>query len=206
MLDAQRPPLDVRFIGNMAVAISDGATTLMTDFPYRSGYSVYMTYSPDEIRSSTKATLSLITHRHPDHWERALFDRTGWQVAGPNDVVAGIAAARQLAVTMPATFGAARIERIETPHADVGHYSYVVTWHGRRLYFSGDTESSDHLVALKGLDTAFVSPWLYRSVVSGGQRIDARQVVIYHHQAGETVAECRAGCVVPKQGETLQIR
>lgn len=104
------------------------------------------------------------------------------------------------------TFGAARIEAIETPHARIGHYSYVVTWHDRRLYFSGDTESKDHLVALKNLDVAFVSPWLYRSVLRASQRIDAKLIVIYHHEVGEAVPECAADCILPHQGETVHIR
>jgi hypothetical protein len=29
--------LEIRFIGNMAFSITDGKTTLLTDFPYRSG-------------------------------------------------------------------------------------------------------------------------------------------------------------------------
>jgi L-ascorbate metabolism protein UlaG (beta-lactamase superfamily) len=203
---AQRPALDARFIGNMAVAITDGTTTLISDFPYQSGYSRYMTYDPAEIRSTTTATLSLITHRHPDHWEPSLFAKTTWRVAGPDDVITGIVPARVVSLRSPAAFGAAQIETIQTPHAGVGHYSYVVTWHGRRLYFSGDTESPEHLIRLRNLDVAFVSPWLFRSVLKAGAKMDARQVVIYHHEAGEKVPQCAAGCSVPKQGETLAIR
>jgi L-ascorbate metabolism protein UlaG (beta-lactamase superfamily) len=100
--------------------------------------------------------------------------------------------------------GPLRIDAIETPHANIGHYSYVVEWHGRRLYFSGDTESPDHLIALKGLDVAFVSPWLYRAVLKTGARVDAKRVIIYHHMPGEAVPDCQAGCYLPKQGETLR--
>ena len=202
----QRPALDARFIGNMAFAITDGTTTIMSDFPYQSGYSRYMDYRPDAIRSTTQATLSLITHRHRDHWDRELFQKTGWNVAGPVDVVSMVPPARVVSLKPQGNFGAARIDAIETPHASIGHYSYVVTWHDRRLYFSGDTEDSTHLVALKNLDAAFVSPWLYRSVLRKSQRIDTKLIVIYHHEAGENVAECKADCVLPHQGETIQIR
>jgi L-ascorbate metabolism protein UlaG (beta-lactamase superfamily) len=201
----QRPALEARFIGNMAFAISDGAVTLFSDFPYESGYSRYMTYPSSEIRSSTPNTLSLITHRHGDHWTPTLFANTSWQVAGPADVVSTLPAARVLPLAPGATFGPLHIEPIKTPHANIGHFSYVVTWHGRRLYFSGDTESADHLMALANLDVAFVSPWLYRSVWKRAQRVDARLVVIYHHEAGQSVPECRERCVVPKQGDSLQI-
>ena len=198
-----RPSLDARFIGNMAFAITDGTVTLMSDFPYQSGYSVYMEYDAREIRSATEPTLSLITHPHRDHWEPALFARTGWKVAGPADVTASVDASRVVPLTRTGAFGPINIEAIETPHASIGHFSYIVTWHGRRLYFSGDTESPASLLASRNLDVAFVSPWQYNAALRQG-RIDAKRVVIYHHQQNERVAGCTGVCSVPKQGETLR--
>jgi len=200
----QRPVLEARFIGNMAFAITDGAVTVITDFPYQSGYSGYMTYDPAEIRSSTPSTLVLITHRHPDHWEPALFARTDWKVVGPRDVTAGIAAERVVPLSARIAFGPVQIEPLETPHARIGHYSYIVAWHGRRLYFSGDTESVDRLIATTDLDVAFISPWLYRSVIRRDARVQAKRIVIYHHHPGEKVPDCGQGCSVPRQGETLR--
>lgn len=147
----------------------------------------------------------MITHRHGDHWERSLWEKTTWQVAGPVDVLANVTAARIVPLSAGATFGTVQIEPIETPHASIGHYSYVLTWHGRRLYFSGDTDSVDHLAALKNLDVAFISPWLYRSALKRNVRIDARRIVIYHHESGETVPECQTNCVVPRQGDAIQL-
>jgi L-ascorbate metabolism protein UlaG (beta-lactamase superfamily) len=186
----------------MAVAITDGATTIISDFPYQSGYSGYMTYDPGEIKSQTSQTLALVTHRHADHWEAQLFAKTNWKVIGPADVTKGLPADRIVPVADRVTFGAAQIEPIETPHARIGHYSYLVTWNGRRLYFSGDTESTDRLLATKNIDVAFLSPWLYQAALKRGG-LAARRVVIYHHQAGQRVPECRQGCTVPQQGETL---
>jgi L-ascorbate metabolism protein UlaG (beta-lactamase superfamily) len=202
---SQRPPLDARFIGNMAFAISDGTTTLMTDFPYQSGYSVYNEYPPSEIRSATPTTLSLITHRHGDHWEPALFAKTGWQVAGPDDVIANAPAHRVVPLADSTDFGPIRIERLRTPHANIGHHSYVVNWHGKRMYFSGDTEATDSLMASRNLDVAFISPWVFRTVVKAGLKPDARRIVIYHHEASERVPECPARCTLPKQGDTIRI-
>lgn len=203
--DAQtRPTLEARFLGNMAFAISDGVTTLMSDFPYQSGYSRYMTYDSALIRSATASTLALITHRHADHWEPALFTATGWSVAGPADVTASIDPSRIVPLAGGGTFGAMRIDAIETLHASVGHYSYIVTWHGRRLYFSGDTESPASLLSARDLDVAFVSPWQYRAALRSGKPIDAKRIVIYHHEAGEQVAECGQGCTQPRQGDVLR--
>ena len=201
-----QPALEARFIGNMAWSITDGSFTLMSDFPYDSGaVSGYMTYDASaELRSPTPDTLSLITHRHADHWSPTLFAKTNWRVVAPGDVTAGVPAERVVPVSVRFPHGPLRIDTIATPHANIGHYSYVVTWHGRRLYFSGDTESPAHLIALGELDVAFVSPWLYRAVLKSGGRVDAKRVVIYHHQPGEAVPACGQGCYLPRQGETLR--
>jgi L-ascorbate metabolism protein UlaG (beta-lactamase superfamily) len=164
-----------------------------------------MTYPSTEIRSATASTLSLITHRHGDHWEPALFAKTSWNVAGPVDVIATAPAHRVVPLTGLTDFGPIRIEPLETPHARVRHYSYIVSWHGKRLYFSGDTESPASVLAATRLDAAFISPWIYRTVLAKGARLDARRIVIYHHEAGEQIDGCNAPCMVPRQGETIRI-
>ena len=201
-----RPPLQARFIGQMAFAITDGAVAVITDFPYQIGYADAPSYSPAELSGGSPQTLALITHRHLDHWEPALFARTNWKVAGPEDVTAGLPADRIVALAGTTTFGPVQIERIETLHARIGHYSYIVTWHGRRLHFSGDTQDARSLILARNLDVAFVSPWLYSTVMGLHRRIDAKRVVIYHHEAGQQIPGCDAGCVVPKQGDTILIQ
>ena len=197
------PELKARFIGQMAFDISDGTTTLMTDFPYQAGYVGAADFAPREIIGGTPQTLALITHKHPDHWEPSLFRHTKWKVLGPADATAVAPPERVVQLSQRVTFGSAVIEPLTTPHARIGHYSYLVTWHGRRLYFTGDTDNPDTLLATKDLDVAFVSPWLYESITKSGRRIDSRRVVIYHHSRGQQVAGCRDGCLVPQLGETL---
>ena len=137
----QRPPLQARFIGQMAFAITDGTVTVITDFPYQIGYADAPPYSPAELSAARPQTLALITHRHLITGSRRSLRRPTWKVAGPKDVTAGLPADRVVALAGPTTFGPLQIEPIETLHARIGHYSYIVTWHGRRLYFSGDTRS-----------------------------------------------------------------
>ena len=203
---SQAPPLQARFIGQMAFAISDGSTTLMTDFPYQVGYAGAPPFADGELRASTQPTLALITHRHLDHWEPALFAKTNWKVIAPADAMERIRTDRVVPFAKRMQFAAIVIEPIETPHHRIGHYSYIVTWHGKRLYFSGDTESPDSLLAATGLDAAFVSSWQYQAARRRGGRIDAKRVVIYHHQVGEQVPGCTGTCTVPRQGDTIEIR
>jgi L-ascorbate metabolism protein UlaG (beta-lactamase superfamily) len=203
----QRTPLQLqaRFIGQMAFSITDGSTTVISDFPYQIGYAGAPPFAPKELQGGTPSTLALITHKHADHWEPSLFAKTSWKVAGPKEVTAGLAAERVVALAGPAKFGPVLIEPIERPHAGVGHYSYIVTWLGKRLYFSGDTEETRSVLSAKNLDAAFVSPWLYNYVLKQSARIDAKRVVIYHHEAGQQIPGCAEGCIVPRQGETITI-
>ncbi len=203
-LSATEPaPLHATFIGNMAFAITDGKTTIYTDFPYESGYAGYMTYDFAAVPKAPGA-LCLVTHGHRDHFDAALFAKMDALLIAPPDVEKRVAADRTIAFAPQMTYRDVAIEALETPHAGIGHASYLVTWHGLRLYFTGDTDSVDQLVAMQGLDYAFVSPWLIERVADRKGRIDARQVVCYHHQTGEKVPAFQ-NRIVPRQGETLAL-
>jgi L-ascorbate metabolism protein UlaG (beta-lactamase superfamily) len=203
-LQAQTPALQLTFIGNQAVQISDGRRTLVSDFPYQSGYSRYMTYDRSKV-TFDREVIALITHRHLDHFEPAGPRGSGWEVVGPREVVQALPEGKPVSDGVMHV-GDIRIQPMRTPHANVEHYSYRVEWHGASFYFPGDTEDPKTLIAQRRLDIAFVTPWLWRKVQSTGARIDAKQIVIYHHEAGETVAGCTGTCKVPAQGERWTIR
>lgn len=195
--------LTATFIGNMAFAITDGETTLYTDFPYESGYSGYMTYDFDSVPKA-KDSLCLITHGHRDHFDAGLLAKTSCRVIAPADAAASLPADRVVPLAPRMSFRGIDIRPVETPHARVGHDSYLVTWHGARLYFTGDTESTDALLAQRNLDAAFVSPWLLDAVARANARIDAKRVVVYHHRSDESVFAA-PGRIVPRQGDTIRI-
>jgi L-ascorbate metabolism protein UlaG (beta-lactamase superfamily) len=194
--------LELRFIGNEAVAVSGRALTLVTDYPYRSGAFGYMRYDPTARPAGTSVVL-LITHRHADHFDSAAPRDPAWRILGPRELTARLDPSVALPLDTLVAVGPARIRPIATPHngGGVEHYSYLVEWEGRRLYFVGDTEDPVALLAQRGLDVAFVTPWLWRTVRMRGARIDAREIVIYHHKAGENVPECTSPCRIPGQGE-----
>ena len=200
---AQAPTLQLSFIGNQAVQISDGRRTLVSDFPYQSGYSRYMTYDRSKV-TFDREVIALITHRHLDHFEPKEPRGSGWQVVGPREVVQKLPDGKPVSDAVM-DVGDIRILPMRTPHADVEHYSYRVEWHGASFYFPGDTEDPKTLIEQRGLDIAFVTPWLWRKVQSSGARIDAKQIVIYHHEAGENIAGCTGTCRVPAQGERWSV-
>jgi len=186
----------------MAVHITDGTTALVTDFPYGGGYGGYMQWSPALVPKGPKP-LCLVTHSHRDHFLPALAAESCAQILGPKDVV-GAAKVPALALGTEVRQGPVVIRPVATPHASLEHYSYVVEWGGQRLYFTGDTDDTAALLAARGLDVAFVSPWLLRAVQRGGKRIDARRVVVYHHQDGEVVPPFQDR-IVPTQGQVLRL-
>ena len=182
--------LTVTFIGNMAFHITDGETALLSDFPYQSGAFGYMKYEMADV-PPIKDGLSLITHWHTDHWSLPLFAAMDTKLIAPDDVVAKIDdAARviKIAPGAPAAFRGMTIEAAKTIHRLApSHYSYIVTWHGKRLYFTGDTESPEYILDAKNIDVMFLSPWLIRTIERQKLSLDAKTLVVYHQKETEEI-------------------
>ncbi|MFN0177550.1 MAG: MBL fold metallo-hydrolase [Gemmatimonadales bacterium] len=202
-LHAQGPSLSpsIRFIGNEAFEITDGRTTILTDYPYQPGYSQYMSYDSSTVRPRGQVVV-LITHGHLDHFDRSRFVNPAWRIVGPREVTRTLAPERVIALDSVITVGPATIRPIRTPHAGLEHYAYVVEWGALRLYFPGDTEEPASLVAQRGLSHAFLTPWLWGRMGRQADRIPARFIVFYHHESGERVVGCPT-CWHPRQGEEL---
>ena len=192
------------FIGNEAWHISDGEYTVMTDFPYESGYSRYMTWEASGVPKVANPGRLLIvtTHQHRDHFASELMPglKPGG-VIGPTTVLAAAGSAG-LQPAADTRFGPIRVQAISTPHAGLEHYSHVISWNGVRIYLPGDTEETTSLTEARNLDVAFVTPWMLRTAERQGARIDARRVIVVHHEAGENVRPYR-GSIVPRQGQVF---
>jgi len=195
--------LTLQFIGNMAFSISDGKTTLYSDFPYESGAFGYMKYDLKKIKIPNNG-VCLITHAHRDHWASELFQPLNLKIIGPPDVLKGIDSSRVIPFAKEIQYEGIRIEPISTPHGNITHYSYVVTWHGVRMYFTGDTEELKTLLTIKDLDVAFISPWLAQSLTKNNQKVDAKRIIIYHHADGEKVIAPN-NSIVPNQSQIFEI-
>ena len=199
----QRPELTVTFVGNMAVHVTDGKSSFLTDFPYESGAFGYMDWQERLVPEDGPKALCIVTHAHRDHFEPDPASEYCARLLGPADATAGWGG-DVLPISDVVRLDGLAIRPIRTPHAGLEHYSYRVSWHGRELYFTGDTEDPSALLGQKGLDVAFVSPWLLDSVIEKEKRVDARQVVVYHHRPGTTDSPY-PGANVPTQGESWVI-
>ncbi len=197
------PALQAQFIGNMAFAITDGKTVLYSDFPYESGAFGYMTYDFAKVPKAPGG-LCLITHGHRDHFDATLFSKMDAKVIAPPKLAATLPPARVIPFAPKMSYRDIAVEAFPTPHGNEDHASYLVVWHGLRLYFTGDTDSVDQLLAMKNLDYAFVSPWLIGKVAAQKGRIDARTVVCYHHKLDDKIPS-RPDQLVPKPGDTFAL-
>lgn len=195
--------LQIRFVGNAGFELTDGVTTLLVDLPYRPGAFGYMDYDPTSLDPAGRA-VSVITHRHADHFEPELFEPTASDIIGPTEVTDAFASERVLDGRIVYA-GDFRIQRFRTPHRDTEHYSYLIEWRGQRLYFVGDTEDPSHLLSAEGLDLAFVTPWLTCAVEEAGRTVPAERVVLYHHTPSQQSPVCGQPDIIG-QGEGFTIR
>lgn len=98
-----------------------------------------------------------------------------------------------------------------TPLGETPHYSYIVQWNGRRVYFTGDTEDIKDLLETHDLDVAFVTPAIMAAFEKAGRVIEARTVVIYHttnkeQQGASLSVPCdRCKVVLPTPGEVIPL-
>ena len=201
--------LRVTFIGNMALHITDGKTVLMTDYPYSSGAFGYMTYEASSVPDHADG-LTLVTHFHSDHWNNLLFEASSLSLVAPPKLLESVAPDRRIPIELSEGGGRAAVDGIAieaflTPHRlTQEHYSYLVTWHGLKLFFSGDTESLDALLDIPDLDVAFVSPWLLEEMIASARKPNAKRLVVYHQAPGEEL-DLAIEFTELEQGEVLSI-
>lgn len=201
---AYSKPLEAEFIGHSSFHITDGGYVLMTDFPYKSGAYGSMTYEFDFL-GTTGRVLSLITHRHDDHFAPVLFSEQRWKVLGPLEVTDRLAQDKVLKLEPKVTFGPMSIRPTKTRHGNTEHYSYLVEWHGRKLFFTGDTEDLSVLKTLPKLDGLFITPWFYRKAKLNDALPESEKIIIYHHKEKDIIPDC-SRCIIPTQNQVISIR
>jgi hypothetical protein len=198
--------LTFTLIGNEAFHITDGETTLLSDFPYRSGAFGYMEYNPS-VLPPIKNGITLITHSHADHWQRQEFEPMDIAIIGPPSVTERLDPERVIPLREdePMRYRDITVHAVRTPHnLSVEHYSYLVTWHGVTIYFPGDTESPDDLLKQRGIDVMFITPWLIDTLREQGKTVDAGTLVGYHLHADEVAPDFQQ-CRTMKQGESFTV-
>src|SRR5262249_5598469 len=149
-------------------------------------------------------TVCLITHGHADHFDAKLFASTKFAIIAPPTVLAGLDTPRKVAFAPQMRYAGILVEALPTPHGTIEHYSYLVRWHGLRLYFAGNTDAVAELSRQHKRDVAFVAPWQLRAMIKEKKQIPARVVVIYP-QTGEEKIPPYQNRRVLAQGEAFDV-
>jgi L-ascorbate metabolism protein UlaG (beta-lactamase superfamily) len=134
------------------------------------GQAIYLDPSPGDYTGLPPADLILITDIHPDHMDAARIAQLrqpATVIVAPAAVVKNIPEAAVIRIGEPKQFGKWKIEAIAAynipskPGAQVYHekgrgVGYVLSYGGKRFYFSGDTQNIPEMRALKNIDVAFI--------------------------------------------------
>jgi hypothetical protein len=201
-IPADRQTLTVTMIAHAAVHITDGKGAVLVDFPYDPG-TVFAPWSPEGVPRGPKP-LCIITHGHPDHFDPEMAPKFCGAILGPKDLAA-TGKVRRIELQPVVNWNGVSINAFTTPHdPEREHYSYLLEWHGVRLYFTGDTDNLDSLLAAHDLDAAFVTPSLLIALKRQGAHLDARQIISYHHHAGDPVPDFQ-GRIISHPGQVLKL-
>jgi L-ascorbate metabolism protein UlaG (beta-lactamase superfamily) len=117
-----------------------------------------------------KADYILITDIHADHMAPAILDRLkkpGTVILAPQAVADQVAGCTVIANGQSRTIGDFEVQAVPmynlAPAADGILYhpkgrgnGYILTYGGKRFYFSGDTQGTPEMKALRNIDVAFV--------------------------------------------------
>ena len=165
---------------------------------------------PANFMGLSKADLILITDIHGDHMDTDLIKaetKDGTEIIAPAAVVKTVTTAKVIGNGEKTTWGAWTIEAVPmyntTPsrgpapgklfHDKGRGNGYVLTYGGKRFYFSGDTEGIPEMRALKNIDVAFVCmnlPYTMtpEEAADAVKAFHPKVAIPYHYKGQDTAA------------------
>ena len=209
---SQIKEIQIEFIGNCGLHMTDGTTNFYIDFPYKSGAFNYMEFENAELDSIKDNSIFIFTHKHSDHYSKKNLKKVLKEKKGQTYGPWNIAELGQLGETIP-DFS---IKAFKTEHKVFGisfkHYSYLINWHGKKIYLSGDTGKTETIGKISDIDWAFIPYWLYKNAKDQNVLIDAKMVGIYHlypvevAPAEQIFQNSEDHYPLTKQGERISIK
>lgn len=126
---------------------------------------------PAKLSGLPKADLILVTHIHQDHFDPdsiGQLSQPGTEVIAPPTVVEQLSSAHAISNGQSRDWDGWKIEAVpaynlkrgpspgEFYHRRGRDNGYILSYGGKRIYFSADTENTAEMRALKNIDLAFV--------------------------------------------------
>ncbi|MFL0351990.1 MBL fold metallo-hydrolase [Xanthomarina sp. GH4-25] len=177
---SQSKQIQIEFIGNCGLHMTDGTTNFYIDFPYKSGAHGYMEFNDSELDSIQENSIFIFTHNHSDHYSKKNLKKVMKNKGGQTYGVSNISELEKLGESIE-NF---EIQAFKTDHTVFGisfrHYSYLITWHNKKIYLSGDTTEPETLSQMEEIDLAFVPYWILKNAKDQNITIDAKMFAIYH--------------------------
>jgi hypothetical protein len=196
----QTNEIEITFIGNAGFYMTDGNREIYFDFPYKSGAYGYMTYNEAELNKIKDSSIFIFTHKHADHYSKKLVKKLKGKVyAGRN---------RKKINKLEKDIPDFKIKSYKTKHRfSFKHYSYVIEWHGKKLFVSGDTEHPETIGMIKNIDFAFIPTWILFYAKEKNINVDAKTKVLYHLYPNEEIEEKTSEdfIIFDKQGMNIKI-
>jgi L-ascorbate metabolism protein UlaG (beta-lactamase superfamily) len=176
------------------------------------GKVLYLDPSQGSYDGLPQADYILITDIHGDHLTPAIIDKlkkAGTVIVGPKAVADKVPGTKVLGYGEKTTVGPFTVEAIAAYNLTRGPAAgqlyhdkgrgngYVVTYGGKRFYFSGDTEGVPEMKALKNIDVAFVCMNLPYTMTPAEAAEAVRTfhpaiVYPYHSRGSDTAAFAKA--------------
>ncbi|MCK9450261.1 MAG: hypothetical protein M0Q90_01105 [Bacteroidales bacterium] len=202
---SQTSEISIKFIGNCGLYMTDGISNIYIDFPYKSGAHNYMEYDLSELDSIKSNPIFIYTHKHSDHYPGRLVKKLAKRLNGKIYTPWNVKDLSELNNEL----NDFTIDAFKTRHKfSINHYSYLITWHDKRIFISGDTEHAETIASLKDIDWAFVPAWLIMDAKEKGIKLGdiIKMFAIYHigpqdniNITGDKVK------MLDKQGEIIKI-
>lgn len=179
------------------------ATTLIE----ANGKRIYLDpYSQGDFTGLPKADLILITHTHADHMDPAAIatvSKPGTEIWAPAVVAQTVTTAKVISNGETKTWDRWSIEAMPAYNILNGNRhqkgvdnAYILTYGGKRFYFSADTEGIPEMRALKNIDVAFIcmnGPTMKPEEAADAVKSFHPKVVIPYHFRGSDVGIFQRG-------------
>jgi|SRR5690554_4950978 len=131
-----------------------------------------MEYDKSEIDNIKDNAIFIFTHKHADHYSKKILKTLNGEKYGPWNV------ADLEKLNGNDNFS---IQPFKTKNKfSLSHYSYLITWHDKKIYLSGDTESAETIASVKGIDWAFIPAWIFLDARENNIEIDTKMFAMYH--------------------------